>query len=217
MVINLFTQYYYEPNLGRKLELDYCLQNNLDNTFNQVYLFYQSPRKTAIDNLSNQNILKIHYIEERPMFNDFFEIMDRKEYAESINVLSNSDIIFTKGLQDILAYVNTIDAKTCIALSRYDYDLPTDTTTPFLRPDSQDTWIFKGNPKVRTSIPYTMGNAGGDNRLAYDIVQHGYKIINPCKSIYTYHIHSSNIRNYLNQNNEPSYRVPTPYHLVIPE
>ena len=212
--INLFTQYYHDSNKDRRFELDYCVYENLENDFDSVFLIYQTPRKQSFELSVNKHKLSIEYVDERPMFNNFFEIMDREEYAHSINILANTDIIFTKGLGDILAYVNTIESNTCIALSRYDYNMADNTTTEFHRADSQDTWIFKGNPKVRTSIPYGMGMAGCDNKLAYDISQHGYNLINPCKSIHTYHIHHSNIRNYLNEINEPSYRVPPPYKLI---
>jgi Ca2+-binding EF-hand superfamily protein len=55
-----------------------------------------------------------------------------------------------------------------------------------------------------------------DNRLAYDIQAHGYNVINPCHTIKTYHLHNSNIRNYLNDKNEPIERIPQPYLLVNP-
>jgi len=212
--VNLFTQYYHDSNKDRKFELDYCVYENLENDFDSVFLIYQTPRKQSFELSVNKHKLSIEYVDERPTFNDFFEIMDREEYAHSINILSNTDIIFTKGLGDILAYVNKIESNTCLALSRYDYNMADNTTKEFHRPDRQDTWIFKGNPKVRTSIPYGMGMAGCDNKLAYDISQHGYNVINPCKSIHTYHIHHSNVRNYLNEENQPTYRVPPPYKLI---
>lgn len=56
-----------------------------------------------------------------------------------------------------------------------------------------------------------------DNRLAYEIINHGYNIINPCSSIITYHLHTSNVRNYLNEQNEPKKRIPPPYHLITPQ
>jgi len=55
-----------------------------------------------------------------------------------------------------------------------------------------------------------------DNRLAYDIQAHGYNVINSCHTIKTYHLHNSNIRNYLNDKNEPIERIPQPYLLVNP-
>ena len=55
-----------------------------------------------------------------------------------------------------------------------------------------------------------------DNRLAHDIQSHGYNVINPSHTIKTYHLHNSNIRNYLNDRNEPIERIPQPYLLVNP-
>jgi hypothetical protein len=102
-----------------------------------------------------------------------------------------------------------------LALSRYDFDAKGN-IQPFLRADSQDTWVFYGNPRIRTELEYGMGIAGCDNRLAYDIQAHGYNVVNPSHSIKTFHLHNSNVRNYLNDQNEPIERIPQPYLLVNP-
>ena len=57
-----------------------------------------------------------------------------------------------------------------------------------------------------------MGIRGCDNRLAYEIKEAGYKILNPSKSIVTVHIHSSNKGN-LNPNQET---IPEPYLTLQP-
>ena len=157
--------------------------------------------------------ISVKLIEHRPTFNDYFEVMDNAVYSDQINVMANSDIFFTENLTDISGYMEGLNNNTCVALSRYEYD-PINGLTPFHRADSQDTWIFKNSPKIRTELDYGMGMAGCDNRLAFDIRNHGYQVINPCKSIVTYHLHTSNVRNYLNEQNEPINRIPPPYHLV---
>jgi hypothetical protein len=214
MGINLFTQYYLDSNSERQNELFYCLIRNTLNNFKSIVVL--------VENDEVEEIIKKHFstcqpinIGKRASFNDYFSIMGKDEYYNDINVMSNSDIFFDN-LDIIKDYIANVPKNTCLALSRYDYHSDTN-IVPFLRADSQDTWIFKGNPKVRTELEYGMGIAGCDNKLAYDIQAHGYNLLNPSYTIKTFHLHTSNIRNYLNDKNEPINRIPPPYHLINPQ
>jgi hypothetical protein len=218
MNYNLFTQFYVDPNPNRQLELEYCLRRNIANSFGKIVLFIEKKEEVVylIENgfLTTRTFIK--FIDKRATFNDMFAVMDSGEYADDYNIMANTDIFFTEGLTDLKAYTETLEKNICVALSRYDYQM-NGYVTPFHRADSQDTWGFFGNPFVRTSIEFGMGMAGCDNRLAHEIVQHGYQVVNPCSQIATYHLHQSNVRNYLNDNNEPKERIPPPYVLVKPQ
>lgn len=218
--VNLFTQFYYEKNPARRGELEYCLLHNLHNDFNRVIVFMTEYDYDNYFKLLDKNNpipqIYVKFVADRPTFNDYFDEMNDAIYADQINIIGNSDIFFTEHLTDIREYMSRLGNDTCVALSRYDYD-PVSGVTPFHRPDSQDTWIFNDCPEVKTELEYGMGMAGCDNRLAYDIINHGYYITNPCSYIATYHYHSSNVRNYLNENNEPINRIPPPYHLITPQ
>jgi len=213
MEVNLFTQYYLDSNFDRQNELFNSLIANTLNNFKNIILL--------VENDEVLEIVKNHFpfcqsinIGKRASFNDFFAIMDEDDYSNDINILSNSDIFFDD-LDIIKNYIANVPTNICLALSRYDYHSNAN-IVPFLRADSQDTWIFNGNPKIHTQLEYGMGIAGCDNRLAYDIQAHGYNVINPSHTIKTYHLHNSNIRNYLNDKNEPIERIPQPYLLVNP-
>ena len=218
MKYNLFTQFYVDPNPNRRVELEFCLRRNIANTFGLIVLFVEKEEEYEYllekDFLTISTIIKL--IGKRATFNDILTEMDSEQYAEGYNIMANSDIFFTEGLTDLKAYTGTLEKNICIALSRYDYQM-NGYVTPFHRADSQDTWGFVGNPLVRTSIEFGMGMAGCDNRLAHEIAQHGYQVVNPCSQIATYHLHQSNVRNYLNENNEPKERIPPPYHLITPQ
>jgi len=205
--VNLFTQFYFDKSIHRSAELEYCLYRNVKNKFDSIYLFVEDK---LVERYVKEKYprCKVINIGRRALFNDFFELLE-KQNQDSINVITNSDIFF-----DDLSLIN-IEQGVCFALSRYDYHID-GSTTPFLRADSQDTWIFYGNPKIRTQIDYGMGMAGCDNRLANDLSQQGLTIKNPSHSIKTYHYHDSNIRNYLGEDETPVYRVPKPYLLVAP-
>jgi hypothetical protein len=206
-VINLLTQFYFDKSIHRSAELEYCLSRNVKNQFDNIYLFVEDK---LVERYVKEKYprCKVINIGKRALFNDFFELLE-KQNQDSINIITNSDIFF-----DDLSLIK-IEQGVCYALSRYDYHID-GSTTPFLRPDSQDTWIFYGCPKIRTQIDYGMGMAGCDNRLAHDLSQQGLTIKNPSYSIKTYHYHDSNVRNYLGIDETPTYRVPTPYLLVTP-
>ena len=213
MEVNLFTQYYLDSNSERQNELFYCLTKNTSNDFKSIVVLVENDEVGKIVQKQFANCKSIN-IAKRALFNDYFSIMDNDEYADDINIMSNSDIFFDD-LDNVKDYLANLSNKTCLALSRYDFHT-NGHIEPFLRADSQDTWIFKGNPKVRTELEYGMGIAGCDNKLAYDIQAHGYNVINPSNTIKTFHLHNSNVRNYLNQQNEPKERIPQPYLLVNP-
>jgi hypothetical protein len=213
MKVNLFTSFYIDKQSRRQDELEFCVKQNSKVGFDNMFFFIEHPfEKVRLDTILDGQELNCKMVGVRPTFNDFFQFMDAPEFSDSINVLCNSDIFFQdlQLLKDF--YSVTKDKKHCLALSRWD-------ATPngyvhFDRADSQDTWVFYGNPTMRTTIDFTMGVAGCDNRLAHEILQNGYSVSNPSKTIKSIHFHETNIRNYLKDNGEPIERVPPPYHLI---
>jgi hypothetical protein len=107
-----------------------------------------------------------------------------------------------------------IRGKSCFALTRYDYhhNRPSDL---FDRPDSQDTWVFNGNENLDAvqGIDFSTGICGCDNKLAYELSQAGFEVLNPSRTIQTFHLHDVNIRTYIGEN---IYRIPPPYKLLPP-
>jgi hypothetical protein len=211
MGVNLFTTYYKDKNEVRDKELQFCLDKNLSQDFKNIMLFMESEKDEDRFWNTHEHDGRISTIVmgKRPTFNDFFKEMDFFCFEQGINILCNSDIFFL----DI--DINIPDEKTCYALSRWDYVNDND-FTHFSRADSQDTWIFKGNPKFRLKdLDFTMGVAGCDNRLAHELKEAGFNVLNPSKSIKSFHYHNSGVRNYI-QNGEVIQRVPPPYYLVEP-
>ena len=215
--INLFTQFYLEPNDERFEELLYCIYKHQLGRYNKVTLLVEND---ATQLFCDRNFLeyRIVNIGKRANFNDFFRLMEQEENKHSYNVICNTDIFFPAPLQINHFYDNHRNyspSKTVLALSRYDFHLD-GTTTRFHRPDSQDAWIFYGNPSIRIELDYGMGIAGCDNRIAYDLQMQGFDLINPCTHIHAYHYHVSGVRNYLDSNNVPKQRIPPPYYLLNP-
>lgn len=224
MNINLFTTFYRDKNEARFNELVFCFNKNVLPKFNNIVVLVESIEDSALvstvyinattsKQLPHIPALIVTNINKRPSFNDFFEEMGNEKYKDSINILSNTDIFFdSNSLEAIEHYFENSISNTCIALSRWDY-YPDGSAVHYDRADSQDTWCFIGNPKIRTSTEYTMGEAGCDNRLAFEINEANYNIVNPSKSIKSYHYHNTNVRNYI-VNGEVIKRVSPPYLLL---
>jgi hypothetical protein len=218
MKVNLFTTFYLDKNISRQNELDFCIEKNLKVNFSTIFVIVE--KETEKDYLKSKFIddrIKCIILNTRPSFNDFFIAMSFEEYSQDINVLSNTDIFFTDLIPITYYFENVPNSDNhCLALSRWDY-YPDGSSVHFDQADSQDTWVFKGTPNVKVELKYTMGIAGCDNRLAHDISQSNYVVLNPSKSIKSYHYHVTNVRNYLDNTGVPKERVPSPYLLVNPE
>lgn len=186
-MINLFYNYYKTTNEKRQKEIDFCLNKNLSN--------------------KNLNVIIIES-QEALTYNYFFNQINKITDSEDINIISNSDIF----LDDSILHCNDIKNNECYALCRWEYKSQSIITFAN-RVDSQDVWIFRGRVN-NINGDFTLGKPGCDNRIAYEIKQAGYNIKNPSKTIKTYHVHNSNIRNY-NIKNYKQQVVPGPY-LTLP-
>jgi hypothetical protein len=185
-MINLIYNYYKDKNPARQKEIDFCLNKNLSN--------------------KNINTIVIES-QDRLTYSYYFKKINSVTLPNDINIVCNSDIY----LDDTILNCKNMAVDDCYALSRW--DLKTNGSAElFNRPDSQDTWIFKG--KIRSNLygDIFLGMPGCDNRIAYEIVKAGYRLSNPSKTIKTYHVHSSNIRNYSKKHDT----VPGPYKQISP-
>lgn len=201
-MFNLFVSYFQSTNQARQLELDNCLNKNLENKLIQnIYLLVEEP----IDIKLNKKIHQI-LIKSRPSYNNIFEIIKQNSREDEWNIISNSDIYFDNTLALINKYRS--NKKLCLALCRW--EVTTKGITFLNRKDSQDCWIFKGHPK-NVQGNFNLGTAGCDNAIADRFWRAGYDVINPSKTIKTYHLHESQLRTY-----NPDIKVPQPYKLLMP-
>jgi len=178
MKVNLFTSFYKDAVPERYAELLFCLKINSEQPFNEINILTEDAISRDI---TAEEILKLNVPDEkycienighRPTFNDFFEIMRLERYADSINVLCNTDIFLNEYfIECVKSFYEKADNKTytCLALSRWDY-LPDQSVEHFNKADSQDVWIFYGSPKIKTAIDFGFGQCGclsGDMLINY--------------------------------------------------
>lgn len=166
--IRLFYNYYEDKNPLRKNEIDFCLQQNIKNPlFDTIVL--------DSDGL--------------PTYDFFFERINKLTGPNDINIICNSDIFF----DETIGLVKNIGLNTLYALSRWEWHNGTSKLRE-LR-NSQDVWIFRG-PVENVDGSFQLGKPFCDNRIAFEFNRAGYKVVNPSRSIKSYHFHSSGIRSY---------------------
>jgi len=205
-MINLFVSYYQDKNPVRQQELDVVFEKNLKNKqFDRMYVIVDAGIKKIEASERNTIIGADH----RYSFREYFDLINYVTGDADVNIICNSDIYF-----ESLSLFSTIKQGECYALSRW--DVGSDGTIKlFNRPDTQDTWVFRGRINEIKDCDFPQGYAGCDNAIADKIEKAGYKILNPSKDIKTFHLHNSGVRNY-DATAKSKDRIPPPYRQIWP-
>jgi len=206
-MIVLFTTYYNETHTTRKAELLEAINRNIGNpVFDRVFILNEGGDLSQFGNPK----LNVITIEHRPFFADFFNVINTELSVTDIAIIANTDIYFDLNIR-ILHSIN-LD-KICITLSRWNIDNSTSIRL-YEHGDSQDVWIFKGRINdIKSNIP--IGVYDCDNKIAYEIEQAGYRLINPAFSIRSYHLHLSNFRLY--EIEPQDYGIRPPFRYIEPD
>ena len=202
-MVNLFISSYDEQNKVRRKELMQCLLNNISNEY--IDVIYILLAEGASEPTQDR---KVRYIEssQKPTFKDFFDIINLASTEEDINIISNSDIYFDDSLRHTIHVRWKYD---CWALSRWEINADGSKGEQIqTRGDSQDVWIIRGKLREVGYCDFPLAKLGTDNRIAWELREAGYDVTNPSKSVFAWHNHSSEIRNYDSINRDC---VPPPY------
>lgn len=223
MKVNLYVNFYVDKNPIRQKELEECLKKNIQNKYidkitvilsaSHIQYFNDFNSKISVDGAKSKTEIKLVTYESRPTYNDYFLITRNDSAQDDLNIISNTDIFFDETLKKVKDF--HWKNKYCLALSRWDtIDFTEKGARLFNRADSQDVWIIKGSIPHIQDADFTLGVAGCDNKIAWLLNNSGYEVINPSKEIKTYHLHLSDIRNYIVNNYIE--RIPPPYLQVHP-
>lgn len=219
--INLYISYYVDAHRNRHTENVLCLLNNVRNReITRLIIICDKKSSVSLKKilgnndlmLCDQHKVKILEYEERPTYNFKFNLTS--DYQEDINIISNSDITFDEVSLRKLKDYNW--GNKCMALTRWDYltaDMSKTAVKFYNRRDSQDVWIVKGRFKNIPEADFCLGKRGCDNKIAYLLSKY-YDVINPSRTIKTFHLHLTNIRNYCKVSSVDV--VPPPYKVLIP-
>lgn len=175
MQYNLFVNYYIDKNSDRQQELEFCITENLKNESLNFYVVicnsndYDYFLKRYIE--FEKKIIPV-IIDERPTYNNYFELISKLfPQEDNVNIISNLDIIIPK--ETLLYSTFYLSGKSCLALTRWDIINKVDyikNSNLFDRPDTQDTWIFKGAVPQISGATFTLGTAGcldGETEILY--------------------------------------------------
>ncbi len=224
-MVHLFISQYFEKDKARANELHTCLMNNLKSgCFDAVWIIAEDDGN-GLKYLRDVSPYTVNVLPctVRPTFRTFFEAINtidsefkkaesgsffgnvkfgaRQQTEENIYIVANSDIYFES--IPILPRVNQV-----FALCRY--EVKKNGPITFLgRSDSQDVWLFRGPIKIPRfcdchNLP------GSDNRIAAELLNVGYQVLNPSLTIKTYHLHEGE------KSYDGSQKVGRPYHFIHP-
>jgi hypothetical protein len=192
-MINVFFPYYQCGDVNRQLEIDLCLQKNIDN--NQIdKLFIMIDDGSEIT--CNDNKISIVRLEKRPTYK--FWLDKTKELGlKGISILCNSDIYFDNSI--IEAKKVMCKSQSFIALSRW--ELLDNETSMHPNPHwSQDVWAVRCDDDYSNEmlhlLEFPMGVPRCDNKIAYLFAIYGWKVFNPCAVLKSIHVHETQMRTY---------------------
>ena len=189
----LVTSYYNTPHQQRQEEINTCLQKNFDQeAIHRILLLNDTLYPLDFLKEGSEEKIEQHLVNRpgRLYYRDAVAFINEFLVGEII-ILANSDIYTDRSLFLLSDYDFS---NTFLALSRYE-----DGNVGIGNKGrcSQDTWIFRSPLRVDLSlIDFPFGMAGCDNRLARIMHDAGYRVLNPCRSIMTYHMHRSDHRTY---------------------
>jgi len=183
----LIYSYYIDSNDLRRKEINHVLEKNFAAGFDYIFIHSEASIKD-IENQVNFNVLsshtqlKIELVNQRPTFNSLFKTAEckiLKDIEHKLLFVANSDIYFDN-LQEYEKIYNIFQHKEKIALALSRWDIQEDGSSNFVdRLDSQDAYVFYGDIEFRLKKDFYMGVPGCDNRLAHDLIEAGYNVLNP--------------------------------------
>ena len=198
----LITTYYESDNLYRKNEIIQCLINNNDNKYiKRIYLL--NDKIYPLDFLQDESkIIQIVVDDDnkkRLGFDYAFSFINSTLIGQKC-ILANSDIFFDNSLSHLENFnLNNY----FLTLSRYEDTNKTQLASAW----SQDAWIFTSPCRIDKNLcKFKFGTLGCDSKLNYLAYKENYNIVNPSKTIFSFHLHASNIRTY-----NKEYRIDKPH------
>ena len=168
-----------------------CLKRNLENpAIDHVHLLLER----VAPPLEHPRLV-VRAAECRPSYEDFFVWANEVSNGDiDLSIICNSDIYFDSS---VAAAMQLLNERRCIALARWDQR-----GSEFRlrdRNDSQDSWIFRGKiPPVVAN--FAVGVPRCDNRILHELQASGLQVINPARSLRSYHLHAGDREEYSGAN-----------------
>jgi len=213
----LITQTWTPANAKRAAEIQMCLERNAENPLIDKIILLQEKEQTIVNKKVEQRI-----IGKRLTYADVMRAILTFP-PDVIVVFANADIFLDSSWKDL--WTLNLD-NVCLALRRYELPASGNMDNPELVSSlaspsaslaaSQDCWVVRAedvqrHPNPIADLDFPFGKLSCDNVFALRMLQKKFLVVNPARSLITWHVHASNIRTY---SSEP---VASPmYHYVHP-
>ena len=191
---HVITQYYHAASIHRQKEINECLQRNLAlPSVAQVHVLTERmfSFNASIYGVYQHKLIQ-HVVGQRLTFQGAFEYCNVYLSGHVCSV-ANADIYFNDAsIQNLLPQMKR---RTVYATVRWDVapSKTTEKSTLSPRIDSQDSWIFQSPMKV-TDIGFEIGRLRSDNRIAAQLMEAQYRVINNPWVVITHHLQSTELR-----------------------
>ena len=167
-----------------------CLTRNASASFfDEVHVVCEDADSESFVRANYPDTVKIHRVSVRPTYKTMMNTAETDAHDGDINILSNSDIIFTASIV-LLRYIELTNTVVC--LQRWEHE--NDRVSIHVKNTAQDVWCWKNQIEDIDSFDFQMGVPSCENRLAYELKSMGYNIVNPCIDIVAVHSHKNRSR-----------------------
>lgn len=229
--IDLLTQWYFEKNSRRRIELVYVLHLNVINIAIDKIHFIQNSKNCTIwedvliDPFFPQELFKLKLIisyqnnidpDQRLTFSQAFQYANNLK-TTGYKIITNLDIFFDRSLL-LLKHRPLINPYVLLYLSRYEID-PSISTIGLQCSDehyigSHDALIFRTilPQQLIDELEFEIGTWHLEMKIIHELTKINLTVRNSCKSIRVWHLHSSQVRHRLMP--EANFFPEEMYHIV---
>ena len=189
--MRLFVPFYTDStDKYHNVEMRDCLTRNATASyFDEVHIVCVDAESESFIRANYPDTVKVHRVSARPTYKVIMNIAETDASDGDINILANSDIIFTPSIL-LLRYIEMTNTAVC--LQRWEQE--NERVSIHIKNNVQDVWCWKNQIEDIDSFDFLMGVPSCDNRLAYELKSMGYNIVNPCVDIVTVHSHKNRSR-----------------------
>jgi hypothetical protein len=181
--MQLYTTIFNSKSEERAEDFIYSLHKNSE-LFDSIIVFTERNPRVIF-----RNNIKIIPTFKRPTFSSIFHYIKTNMLESNLPcIVANGDIVFDRSIFGL----NSMPPNFFAAISKREPagDFASQGRTEI----TQDAWCFYPNLLSEAIIDqscFYLGTMGCDNRLAAIFLMSGFTLVNPCKSIFLQHIHSS--------------------------
>jgi len=187
----LLQQYFQHPSTRRQKELTHCLHQNIACDYIDTIVLINEKDYPELPTSPKLRILRT---EHRLTYKEVFLTIKAVVGAGDFVMFANADIYCDETLRALWS-IPLMSRSLCLALLRWEEGQ----SSLSARSDNQDSWVVARDCVISLDadlFDFPFGKAGCDSAFALLMMQQRFLVANPARTIHTYHVHSSNIRNY---------------------